>query len=321
MSSHQTTEEIYGPGTFTDTKFIPLPEDCSRILKYFASVTPGFTTDDAVLSSVKFEGGDLPLLPGPIKSQAVTAVLFAMAGIVGQEILALRGKNIGGQISINTDHAGLFLNTPCLFDVDGKDILHLMQSGEIMKMVEDFDIGAVELGLHMRSQAIYPTKTPNVWYQTHGSTDPDKVLAALDIDISNKTTSGDEAYEIIKAAVMKYEADALEMKFQRLGLCGSICYSPKAWKETYMGKSLARHPLINYSKQIQTPVLPPALFPETQDGRPLAGIKVVELARIIAAPALGAQLAAFGADVVRVQARDMVDLSVKFPSNTPLVAH
>jgi hypothetical protein len=38
-----------------------------------------------------------------------------MVGIVGQEILALRGELTGGQLTINTDHAGLYLNSVCMF--------------------------------------------------------------------------------------------------------------------------------------------------------------------------------------------------------------
>jgi hypothetical protein len=101
------------------------------------------------------------------------------------------------------------------------------------------------------------------------------------------------------------------MKVQDLGLCGTRVNSPQAWNEMEVGKAVARHPLVNYTKQDYTPVLPPVPFPTTSDPRPLAGVRVVELVRIIAGPALGTQLAAFGADVVKVQARDMVDLSVR----------
>ncbi|KAK9337531.1 hypothetical protein V1521DRAFT_433387 [Lipomyces starkeyi] len=63
-----------------------------------------------------------------------------------------------------------------------------------------------------------------------------------------------------------------------------------------MGKSLTRWPLLNYTKLPETPELPPALLSKTADQRPLASIKIIEMARIIAAPAWGCQLPAFGAD-------------------------
>lgn len=77
-----------------------------------------------------------------------------------------------------------------------------------------------------------------------------------------------------------------------------------------MGKSLAKHPLINYHQLPIAPPTPPTPFPSLSDRRPLAGIKVVELARIIALPATGAVLTSFGAEVIRVQSRHMPDFSV-----------
>lgn len=70
MSIPETTKGAYGPGTFTDTSFTPLPKECRRILEYLAKGTPGFTTDPALLNDVEFHGRDLPIIPGPIKAQA-----------------------------------------------------------------------------------------------------------------------------------------------------------------------------------------------------------------------------------------------------------
>lgn len=78
-----------------------------------------------------------------------------------------------------------------------------------------------------------------------------------------------------------------------------------------MGKRLSAHPLINYHRQSGIIDLPPVPFPMIPgDYRPLAGIKVVELARVIAAPALGQALAAFGAEVVKVESPDLPDPNV-----------
>jgi hypothetical protein len=90
----------------------------------------------------------------------------------------------------------------------------------------------------------------------------------------------------------------------------SIVYSPQGWNDTIMGKSLAKHPLVNYRRCDQISPTPPTPFSEKLDKRPLAGIKVVELARIIALPATGIVLSSMGAEVVRVQSRDLPDFSV-----------
>ena len=107
---HPTTEGVYGPGSYTDKSFTPVPQDRKRLLKWLASQTPGFTNDQKVLDDVKFEGDDLPSIPGPAKSVALTAVFHAMAGIVGQEISEMR-RHKAGQLMINTNHVGLWLGT------------------------------------------------------------------------------------------------------------------------------------------------------------------------------------------------------------------
>ena len=73
MAAFSTAEGIYGPGSYTDTEFIPLSKDCPRLLHHLASITPGFSNDPKVLQDVVFVGNDLPILPGPIKAQALVS--------------------------------------------------------------------------------------------------------------------------------------------------------------------------------------------------------------------------------------------------------
>ena len=176
--------------------------------------------------------------------------------------------------------------------------------------------------VRLRATAIYKTKTPDTWYQIHGSLDPTSVLKALDLDPDDVrgNKSKKEAYSYIQKAVENHTAQELEMMFREVGACGVTCFTPQAWRETTMGIALARHPLICYSKQTYVPDTPAALFSTTANKRPLAGIKVVELARVIAAPALCAGLGAFGADVVRVMSPHLPDLSVSLRIIHPTAA-
>ncbi|KAF5538650.1 transferase family III [Fusarium mexicanum] len=309
----KTSNETYGAGTTVDAEFSPLPAECERILRIFAARTPGFTKDEALLSGVNFHGDDLPCIPGPIKSQAVTAVLHAMVGIVGLEILHLRGITTSNQINIDVNHAGLYPATAALVNIDGVIGPEVIKLSTVPQWDKD---RASNSPLVYRATAIYETADSGVWFQLHGSLDSWKMLALLGIskDLDSEIRTNEAAYELIQKRVRTYRARESEQLVVEKGLSGSIVYSPKEWRQTEMGKSLSRHPLVNYKQQVHCTPLPPVSFPVLDDKRPLAGIKVVELTRIIAGAAAGAALASLGAEVIRVNSSKLKDYTPAQPS-------
>ncbi|KAI6754711.1 hypothetical protein HG530_012463 [Fusarium avenaceum] len=309
-----TNSETYGPGTTVDAEFQVLPEECKRILRIFAKRTPGFTQDETLLEGVQFHGDNLPCIPGPIKSQAVTAVLHAMVGIVGLEILRLRGITSDTAVHVDTNHAGLYPATAALVNVDGVTGPGVIKLPTVPQWDKD---RASNSPLVYRATAIYETADEGVWYQLHGSLDSWKMLALLGIgkDLDAKIRTNDEAYALIQERVGTYRAREIEQLMVEKGLSGSIVYSPLGWRQTEMGKSLSRHPLVNYKQQAQASKLLPTPFPSSADKRPLAGIKVVELTRIIAGAAAGAALASLGAEVIRVNSSKLKDYTPAQPSS------
>jgi hypothetical protein len=304
----------YGPGLYVDKHFTPLPEECKRLLRLLAARTPGFTKDANLLDGVRFEGDSLPCIPGPIKSQALTATLHAMVGIVGLEILHLRGNTTHTTTHIDVNHAGLYPATPALVTVDGEIGPAVIKLPTVPQWDSDRQSGSP---LVFRATAIYETADKGKWFQLHGSLDPWKVLAIIGIgkDFDAKIRSNEEAYALIQESVRKYRALEIEQLMLERGLSGSIVHSPEAWRKTGMGQSLARHPLINYSQQTQCPPIPPIPLLRSDDKRPLAGVKVVELVRIIAGSAAGAALASMGAEVIRVNSSKLKDYTPAQPSS------
>jgi hypothetical protein len=145
-----------------------------------------------------------------------------------------------------------------------------------------------------------------------GNLDPAGFLKAYGIDPETPTKSRSDAYEIIKAEISKYSAGDLELKNMEHGFTGQTCYTPKHWRETTMGKAMARHPVVDYKQVPGTSALKPVPFPtKVEERRPLAGIKILELGRVIALPAAGALLAAMGADVIAVQSPNLANLGVR----------
>lgn len=305
--------DVYGPGTFTDKKFTPVPEDTQRIFRLIASQTPGFTQDDALLSKVQFTGEDYPVIPGPIKAVSVAAALHAMTGVLADEILALRGvKNDERKITVNTTHVALWFGCVATVYLDGVDALSLSKAGELKKLVPDWERGWTDTPLKYRTTALYPTSDPGVWYSLHGSLDAEPVLRSIGVDPAAPIRTNEDAARHIAEHTSRLSPEKLEMTNLLNGFCGSVCFTPKQWRESEMGRALASHPLVNVRAQDHAVPTPAVAFPplDPNDRRPLAGVKVVEMTRVIAGPQIGTILASYGADVIRVNPPHLPDISI-----------
>ncbi|KAF5596061.1 acyl transferase carnitine dehydratase [Fusarium subglutinans] len=313
MSQEPRIRDVYGPGTHTDRKFVPVPQDTTRIFRLIASQTLGFTQDESILSKVRFTGDESPVISGPIKAVSVAAALHAMAGVVADEILILRGvEDKERKVTVNTTHVGLWFGNIATAYVDGKDVLTLAESGELRKLLPDWERGWVDTPLKFRTTGLYPTSDPDVWYSLHGSMNAEPVLKSIGVNPSDAIASNEEAAAHIAKFTRKISPEKLEFTNLVNGNCGSICFTPKQWNESEMGKSLAAHPLINVKAQPQAIPTPPVAFPaiDPADKRPLVGIKVVEMTRVIAGPQIGTILSSFGADVIRVNPPHLPDINI-----------
>lgn len=308
------TPLVYGPGTFTDLTFVPVPQESERIFRFLVSQTPSFTQNEVLLSKVRFEGEADPVIPGPIKAVPVAAALHAMAGVVADEILGLRGlENESRKIVINTTHTALWLATVGLVYLGGESLPSLAQRKKLRSLIPDWEHGWHSTPLKLRGTGIYPTKRPGTWYCLHGSLDIPTMLRNFGMnpdDPSIDTNAKAAAY--ISQHTVTYAPEELELTNIITGQCGTICFPPSAWLASSMGRAAASRPLIDVHPQPAHSIpLPPAPFPPlpANDSRPLSGIKVLSLTRIIAGPQITTLLAALGASVIRVSAPHLADVN------------
>jgi hypothetical protein len=111
----------------------------------------------------------------------------------------------------------------------------------------------------------------------------------------------------VQRALDRWQGGALESAAAEAGLVATVCRSFAAWDQHPQGRAIAGLAPLNIE-----PIgdAPPESLPAAD--RPLAGIKVLDLTRIIAGPVCGRTLAAHGADVLLITAAHL-------PSMFPLV--
>ena len=106
--------------------------------------------------------------------------------------------------------------------------------------------------------------------------------------------------EAVAKAVAQWDSHDLEEAVAHARACGSIVRSNAEWLEHPHGKMLSDKPLVEITKIGDTDPIP---FPKGD--RPLAGIRVLDLTRILAGPIAARTLAENGADVLMVTAKHL----------------
>jgi crotonobetainyl-CoA:carnitine CoA-transferase CaiB-like acyl-CoA transferase len=102
------------------------------------------------------------------------------------------------------------------------------------------------------------------------------------------------------SAVLQWDALALEEAAAQAGLVITAMRSFAQWDATPQGQAVAAQPLFTITRIGDADPLP--LPPLAAQQRPLEGVRVLEFTRILAGPVGGRALAAYGADVMLVNA-------------------
>jgi crotonobetainyl-CoA:carnitine CoA-transferase CaiB-like acyl-CoA transferase len=224
--------------------------------------------DSAALDTVSLSGEE-PQLPSSFRVAAAAQVSIAAAGLAAAQIWQLRSGQSQG-VAVDMRHAVVECRSERYLRVDGKP------------PPPAWDPTA---GIYKTGDGRFVRLHTN--FRHH--------RAAVCKVLNCKPERPD-----IQAALMQRDGEAFETSAYAGGAVVAMMRSREEWSDLPHAKALAGLPLVSIEKIGEA-----APKPWPAGDRPLAGLRVLDLSRVIAGPVAGRTLAAHGADVLLVSGPDM----------------
>jgi crotonobetainyl-CoA:carnitine CoA-transferase CaiB-like acyl-CoA transferase len=224
--------------------------------------------EPATLDAVTLTGEE-PQLPSSFRVAAAAQASVAAAGLAAAQIWQLRSGQ-SQDMTVDMRHAVVECRSERYLRVDGKPP---PPTWDVIAGI--YKIGD---GRYVRLHTNFP----------HHQAAVCKVL--------NCKPVRDE----VQAALMGWEAEAFETAAYAAGGVVAMMRSHDEWSASPHARALAALPTITIEKIGEAPPKP-----WSAGDRPLAGVRVLDLSRVIAAPVAGRTLAAHGADVLLISGPDL----------------
>jgi hypothetical protein len=147
-----------------------------------------------------------------------------------------------------------------------------------------------------------------------GSMNPDPSLESIGLPKELDAATIEDSWKPFMEKISQIDsADMQTIASDKYKQAGTICWTTEEFKQSEHGKANAHVGLFEIREHASTASSQgPSWWPDsphTSASRPLAGLKVLDITRVIAAPAITRGLAELGASVMRVTAPHLVDYS------------
>jgi crotonobetainyl-CoA:carnitine CoA-transferase CaiB-like acyl-CoA transferase len=224
--------------------------------------------DAAALETVTLTGKE-PQLPSSFRIAAAAQVSIAAAGLAAAEIWRMRGGARQG-VAVDMRHAV----------VECRSERYLRVNGEPPPPAWDAIAGVYRTG-------------DQRFVRLHTNFPHHRAAVCKVLDCKSERAA-------VQAALMQWKGEAFETAADAAGGVVALMRSYQEWSELPQARALADLPPVIIEKIGEAPPKP---WPAGE--RPLDGLRVLDLSRVIAGPVAGRALAAHGADVMLVSGPDL----------------